>query len=380
MSRHLDADAARYPTPGGAGAASPFAAALILFRTVRRPRPRFAAWLALVLLPASPIRAAEPAFVALKMPGSQLIALSHDGLTAAGALIGSGSGGFRWSASKGLEALTGAISVQGLSASGRYVAGSSLDADQREVASYWNDEGRITRLGGLPGSAWQSGMLSIASGVSDEPRVVGSARDAAQRTVAFEWSPARGMQPLALPPLVNVARAAGISDDGRRIFGWIEKGGARHGVIWNDGAPKVMGGELMGASRDLHVLLGLADAEGRMGMVYRWSDSVRGEPLSPPRGLRAPLWLYASSDDGSVFVGSAGTGAARTAVIWTADTGFLPLGRLLSERGIAVPPDWALTAATAVSGDGLRIGGWGQRGGYFDSFVVDVRRGGIETH
>lgn len=320
--------------------------------------------------------AAGAGFTALDMPGSQLLALSRDGRAGAGSLIGANTGGFRWSEANGIQPLPGAMSVRGVSASGRYVAGSSIDAGQREVASYWTAEGELVRIGALPDTGWQGGLVSIAFGISDEPRVVGVASNPEQRSTAFEWTAAGGMRALSLPAEAKAARAGGVSDDGHYIYGWIESAsGSRRGVLWRDGAPRLLAaaGEVLGGNRDLSVLLGIDVPHGRGGEVaYRWSRDGGAQTLEPGDALPPLLRLFVSSDDGRTLVGSAGNGANRVAVAWTAATGLRPLDALLAVRGVVVPAGWTLAAATGISGDGRRIGGWGQHDGHFDSFVVEL--------
>jgi hypothetical protein len=82
--------------------------------------------------------------------------------------------------------------------------------------------------------------------------------------------------------------------------------------------------------------------------------------------------VFACSADDALRVGSAGEGAARVAVVWTRVEGLRPLRDALGERERA--DGWSLMAATAVSADGRRIGGWGQHGGRFDSFIVERER------
>jgi len=105
--------------------------------------------------------AAAGEFRALSLPGSQLGALSADGRAAAGGVIGAASGGFRWQEGEAPRLLERAVSVRAMSASGRHVAGSSLDAQLREVATWWDVDGTVHPLGGL---ASRSG--TVATGVS----------------------------------------------------------------------------------------------------------------------------------------------------------------------------------------------------------------------
>lgn len=323
---------------------------------------------------ANPAGAGE--FIALGLPGSQIVALSADGCVAAGSI--SGGGGFRWAVGAQTQRLDAAISVRALSASGRYAAGSSLDDDLREVASYWDADGCLHRLGGAPGVDAIS-VVSQAFGVTDRPQVVGSVGRSAS---AFLWSADAGMRLLAMPDADVAARAQGISDDGRFVFGWSEaEDGHRRGAIWADGAARrpvdPQGAhvrEIIAANRSASVLIGLLDdAGGRT--AYRWSEDSGALSLSA-RGDARPLHLFAGSADGRLLVGSAGQGATRRAMAWSAEAGLQPLERWLAARNVAVPHGWRLSAATAVDGGGERIAGWGVREGRFDSFVIDLGKDG----
>jgi uncharacterized membrane protein len=329
---------------------------------------------------APPAIAAQAGFVALDAPGSQLVALSADGRVAAGTLSGAASGGFRWREGRGLELLPGAVSVHGLSPSGRSVAGSAFDAARRETAAYWDDAGTRHALGGLPGALTQSGLLSLAFGVSDEPRVVGVANGADDRLQAFVWTAADGLRALTLPDAARSARARGLSADGRRIYGGYERADGRYaGVLWNDGRAQPLAdgagrfvGEVLGADRDGRVLIGSSETRD-LAFVYRWNASGGIETLQrPATPLPLPLHAYAGSEDGRLVVGSAGLGAERIAVIWNAAEAPQPFAAWLAQRGVDVPAQWTLAEATAISADGRRVGGWGRHDGQLDSFVVDL--------
>lgn len=329
-----------------------------------------------LLIAALPIRNARAEFIALGLPGSQLAALSADGCTAVGNVSGDDASGFRWSVSAAeVKRLEAAISVRAISASGRYAAGSSLDAERREVASYWDADGRLHRLGGAPGVDAIS-VVSQAFGITDQPRVVGSVGSAAS---AFVWSPEAGLRVLAAPNADAAARAQGVSDDGATIYGWSEaKNGQRRGAIWSQGTPRLLldrfGAsvrEIVGANRSADVLIGVLD-DHHDHAAYRWSAKAGVQPLLPTQGDMQSLHLFASSADGRVLVGSAGEGNARRAMVWTADAGLQLLDHWLSDRGVTVPHDWDLSAVTAITGDGRRMAGWGMHEGRFDSFVLDA--------
>jgi uncharacterized membrane protein len=64
--------------------------------------------------------------------------------------------------------------------------------------------------------------------------------------------------------------------------------------------------------------------------------------------------------DGSVVVGSSGSGVAGEAVLWTADNSIQRVSELLTDLGLgAAIEGWSLFDATGVSADGRTIVGYG---------------------
>jgi len=311
-------------------------------------------------------------FISLDIPGSQLSALSRDGCTAAGGVLGGDPAGFRWSAHEGAAPLRGAIAVRGLSASGALAAGSTLDAMQREVAAYWDAAGAIHRI--PPMRDLESvGAISQAHAVSDELRVVGSAHRFGGGQVAFEWTAASGMRALAPDDREVETHALSISDDGHRIAGWERNGERVRPLLWRDGqlvagmaGVGAMPGEVLGGSRDAGILVGwLGVRESGAAAVYRGTE-VRRLPADS-----AVIRLLASSNDGATLVGDSGGGDNRTAWVWLESEGFVRLTDLLARRHAMPPSDWRPLALTALSADGKRLGGWGKHGGNrLDSFIV----------
>lgn len=318
-------------------------------------------------------------FRALGLPGSQLAALSDDGRSAAGSLIGSASGGFRWRAGEAPRLLPGAVSARAISPSGRYVVGSSLDGDQREVAAYWDASNTRRLLGGLPGVTFGP-VLSVGYGITDTEEVVGTAFAASRHAVAFHWSRAGGMR--LLDRREHAGGALGISGDGRRAYGWTQSPGAlRQGAVWRldraiepeTGDVGAGASELTGANRALTILLGQVGARHERPHSYRWQPDRHVVSPGPACGLvPCPVKLLGSSEDGQVAVGTAGSGSESMAIVWTTAGGLQPLRSFLSDRSIDVPVGWTLNAATAVSSDGRHLGGYGLRDGRFDSFVAEL--------
>lgn len=156
--------------------------------------------LAIVLsLLASPPSSAA-GFVALDLPGSQLTTIADDGRSAAGSLVGTRGGGFRWRQDHGARLLPDALSVRGLSPSGRYVAGSSLDRNAGEVATWW-DAGDVAHPvdGATP---------SIGRTIDDAGELRGTADAGDGRRIAFRWTADEGVRWLPADDTAGLAACA----------------------------------------------------------------------------------------------------------------------------------------------------------------------------
>lgn len=209
----------------------------------RRPNaPRVGAMfrrLAIVLSLLAPLPA-PAAFVALGLPGSQLTAIADDGRSAAGSMAGTRGGGFRWRQDGGARLLPDAVSVHGVSPSGRYVAGSSLDRNAGEVATWWDADDVAHAIEGA--------APSVGRAISDAGELRGVAgTDGGPRT-AFRWSAADGVQRLGAAaldePVAHCARRAApdaaeppaeylaASRDGALRVGHAGSGGERRAIVW----------------------------------------------------------------------------------------------------------------------------------------------------
>lgn len=331
-------------------------------------------YLLLAALAAASPAALAATFISIDLPGSLLSALSENGCVAAGGVLGGKPAGFRWTAASGVEPLKNAIAVHGLSSSGAFVAGSTLDGMQREVAGYWDAAGALHPIAAMPGLE-TVGSISQAHAISDEPRIVGSARRPGGTRIAYEWTAADGMHALPFAGRGREFRAIAISDDGHRIAGWGRNGDQLQPLGWSDGRPLPMTtagdtgtGEILGGSRDAEALVGwLGDSNAGAAAVYLESGIQR---LAAPATV---VRLQASSNDGKVLVGDSGAGEDRTPWVWLEREGFVTLADLLARRHARIPRDWRPLALTAVSADGRRLGGWGKHGSdRLDSFIVDL--------
>jgi hypothetical protein len=74
-----------------------------------------------------------------------------------------------------------------------------------------------------------------------------------------------------------------------------------------------------------------------------------------------------------VIVGRSGAFPMFFATVWTPQTGMVRLDDYAAAHGVTIPTGWSLMTATAVSADGLSIGGWGiDASSALNSFVIDL--------
>ena len=358
-------------------------------------------------------------FFDLGVSDGQMTALSRNGRVAAGI---AGQSGWRWAKDRGSSALTGFVDVEGMNSWGQPVTGAWTNADALNVAalSYTNSDllGGPVEIGGIAGASGLDGTLSVGYGVSDNRIVVGLAYDGSNNAVAFQWSEADGITRLNVNRPANYSRANGVSADGSVAWGWNDQDdGYRSAVIWRSGVPTDLTdgngapiGEADGGSRDGRVIVGSGLETPDGSSAWRWTAATGAQPLgvlaarsgeSPasfhPSAGRAALlarqperaqarlgdavdgffppasYAFGASDDGNVIVGRSGAFPMFFATVWTPQTGMVRLDDYAAAHGVAIPPGWSLMTATAVSADGLSIGGWGvDANSALNSFVIDL--------
>ena len=352
------------------------------------------------------------------LQNSGVAGLSHNGRIATGVYATglNGAQSWRWTPETGVQPIPGFLDAMGMSAWAQPIAGAALDADGHQVAAIAYSNASVVGpvvVGPYPGGSDVDGYLSSAFGVSDDATAVGLAYDADGRAIAFSWTAADGMSRLPVNRPGTASRANGISRDGRLVFGWNDQtDGFRSGVIWRDGVPTdltdALGGpigEALAATRDGAVVVGGGYYTADGSEAWRWTAAGGAQPIgvlpnamahvaaapapvarSPRIDLASPFavpildgflpaesFAFAVSDDGNVIVGASGVWPIRTASIWTPGTGLQPLADYVTARGVTVPENWTLAAATAVSADGETIGGWGiDADGIMAAFLIDL--------
>jgi uncharacterized membrane protein len=348
---------------------------------------------------------------------SGVAGLSHNGRIATGVFATgmSGAESWRWTPERGIESIPGFLDAVGMSAWAQPIAGAVHDENGYEVAAVAYSNASVAGavvIGPYPGSTQVDNYLSSAYGVSNDGTAVGLAYDETGNPIAFIWNASTGMSRLPVNRPDTFSRANGISQDGSVAFGWNDQNdGYRTGVIWTggetidlvDGIGQPVG-EAYSATPDGSVVVGGGYYTANGSEAWRWTAATgtqpigilpTGQPVSPrapaskqsarfdqtkpatvqdPNGFLPPeSFAFAVSDNGNVIVGASGMWPIRTATIWTPDTGLQPLADYITARGVTIPEGWALAAATAISSDGLTIGGWGiDEEGIMAAFIVDL--------
>ena len=260
---------------------------------------------------------------------SRAEAVSGDGTVVVGITWGESPTNFeafRWTAQEGmtgLEPLSNACCnslAWGTSQDGSVVVGSSPALLGTEAVR-WSITEAVEGLGELAGGAY----FSRAWGVSGDGSVVVGESDVNTGTEAFRWTAASGMIGLGfLAGGSNSSIANAISADGLVIVG--------------------------------HGNSSLAGVE-----AFRWEDGVMvGLGLVPDFGVNSTAEDV--SADGSIIVGgSVGVGGAPEikAFIWDDVNGIRSLQLVLANAYGVDLSAWILERALGVSGDGLKVVGFG---------------------
>lgn len=304
---------------------------------------------------------------------SRASALSADGKSVVGTAWSEiGGEPFIWDKQQGMQRLDNILTVitpgaaHDISADGSVVVGR---ADFGNVSAFrWQDAGF---------QMFGNASPSVANGVSaDGNMLVGTDNyspgggPAPVTGTAFRWTAADGIVTLAdLPGGPDCARANDVSANGRIVVGkgdcdasfQVEDLGTA--VRWVDGGAAESLGSLDGgfwsssyataASPDGGSIVGYSSSK-LGGEPFLWREGTGMTGLGQLPGASYGEALDASND-GRFVVGSSGD----RAFLWTQHLGMRDLTDMLERRpGLGVE-GWTLTAATAISPDGLYIVGEG---------------------
>ena len=240
---------------------------------------------------------------------------------------------------------------------------------------HWSQTGGTKWIGdvGPPGSGYGSAEAISANGKVIVGTLGGPPGDDGGTTdTAFQWTAETGIQKLGF------TEAYGVSSDGSVVVGSLTRTddlGKRttKPYAWRNGAGSVLAestdGVATAVSEDGKIIIGVYSIrEAGIGIrpSTRYSFREQGEhklldSAANDGSVFSPL---AVSGDGSVIVGEKifpelGLKGFR-AMIWTEKEGLRPLENVLTQELGLDLQGWEVQRATAVSGDGRVITGWGR--------------------
>lgn len=323
-------------------------------------------------------QAKAPIFKAIGPVDSNVLSMSSDGTIAVGDFI-FGGGAFEWVRGQGTTLLGDAGGQISVSRDGTAIV-ADVPRQGHLTAAIWRGGTKWKSLGGYAGSQGCPD-LSDAYAVSDGGKtVVGLGWDGCKAS-AFRWTKQTGM--VSLGSLDGQAsRANDISADGSVIVGWDDSPvGERRGAIWVNGSERLLSpsgtfvGSAEAVSSNGRVVVGGNAGKGLYRrQAYRWTANKGVTLLGRFRGTgTGPLGIASAlgvTDDGRVIVGFSG-GRLRSAFVWTKALGMVKLEDYLKSLGVTGFRGWRLDTATAISGDGTTIAGWGYRpDGHVQSWII----------
>jgi probable HAF family extracellular repeat protein len=255
----------------------------------------------------------------------------------------------------------------GASTYGNVIVGVGTSASGSEA--FRSVGGSMTGLGDLPGGTFSSEALDVSN---NGLVIVGSGTSASGQE-AFRWENGVivGLGDLTGGSFGSVAR--GVSANGGVIVGEAQSASGTEAFRWENGVMTGLG-DLPGGnfqssaydvSADGSVIVGSGQRlypYGNRDEAFRWKAGVM-------TGLgtlsSAGSFAKAVSGDGSVIVGSVGTGINGTAFIWDEEHGMRDLETVViaalgSQLGIDFIYYSKLLEATGISDDGSTIVGWGE--------------------
>jgi uncharacterized membrane protein len=345
--------------------------------------------------------AAQPSFTGTgflnggEPPGSHLFAVSSDGATAAGISTSSRScsnqEAMLWTRGAPLRALGFVQAVMGcnrsvardVSGDGRLVVGESSTTGSAVAFRWVRATGQMIGMGRLPGGSGDSAAHAVST---DGLVIVGSSVSGAageNGMEAFRWTAATGMRGLGdLPGGTFRSQALGVNGDGsvvvgsatpasgfRMPFRWTTAGGMQQlpGFL-------AVSGEAQDTTPDGSVVVGQSLSHP-FGNAFIWREETGPVFLGHMNGAASGTHLLSVSADGGTRVGyAARPDNSLFAIIWTPQTGLVPLQQYLTETIGLDLTGWTLRIANGVSDDASTIVGSAYNPqGHIEGFVAVVR-------
>jgi probable HAF family extracellular repeat protein len=313
------------------------------------------------------------------------LGISSDGSTVVGT---SGGIAYKWQTSSGMGTSLGTIGPYGgstnissataVSSDGSVVAGRSTAPVTlgSTRAFQWSSGTGMTNLGVLSGShdSYAQGVSSdgtVVAGYADFSRFIGSTQYNYSR--AFRWTSDSGMVDIGSLGS-DYTRAYNVSLNGNVIVGEsLKTTGDVHAFSWTQSGGMTDLGTLggfasiaYGTSPDGSVIVGSSryNTSNNNTHAFRWTASGGMQDL----GGGSQSYAYGISADSNIIVGRNDSAA----FIWDSTNGMRSLYSVLSTNGADLT-GWAnLNYATAISGDGSTVVGYGNYNGKTTAYIAKI--------
>jgi probable HAF family extracellular repeat protein len=329
--------------------------------------------------------AATPSFQGLgDLPGNSFFSvatdISGDGTVVVGYSdsISGSSQVFRWTAETGMIGLEDFIGSYPTGSPPKISRdGSTIVGSVQNEAARWTSQRGLERLGVLETPS-DFKYASIGTGVSaDGSVVVGYCTNYLGDAEAFKWTPQTSMIGLGSP--LPGSRAFAVSDSGSVTVGtayYVGQDGlegeiaarwTEDGMTYFDPKPDFIVCDATDTSADGSVIVGsggIYDLE-----AYRWTQASGIVPLGYIHGTGYSSFASSISGDGTIIVGE----CDREAFVWDEENGMRSIKEILvADYGLNLS-GWSLTAANAISYDGMTIVGYGTNpNGNLEAWVATI--------
>jgi probable HAF family extracellular repeat protein len=327
----------------------------------------------------------SPHFTGLgDLPGGDLFSTAQS-VSADGAFVVGyshtvdGTEAFRWTPTEGIVALG-------------FAHASAISADGATIVGYRNTKNRIepirwTTRRGVERLEFNE-FVGAASGVSGNgSTIVGVVEsnelNVGKRDVAFRWTMEAGLKPLHDGTTSTRSEAHAVSADGAVVVGARRNpNGHDEAFRWTAESGLVRLGFLPGhttsaayaVSADGVVVVGCS-SDYASKEAFRWTQETGMISLGSLSHRGRDSVAQGVSSDGSVVVGYSGGETGWEAFVWDGKRGMRSICQVLINefRLASALRGWKLRAATAVSGDGSTVVGFGlNRDGNQEAWIARI--------
>ncbi len=318
------------------------------------------------------------------------IGLSSD-ISNTGIATGSGASGgsyYAWTPTGGAANIGGVSAGSGvggqamISNDGRYVGGTTFNADQgyHEMGRYDMMTGMWTGFGAIPVIGQQiDAEVSSGWNISGDGRHVvglGWTTEGTADTHAMQWTEGAGITDLGSATVGNSARANAVNFDGTVVAGW-QDGAGRQGSVWVNGVQELITTDTAQPAQEAFAVsddgryasgMGIGSRFGTPpGFAYRYNidtDTYESLPNLDSGAARFMAGAAMNGDGSLVGGGTWGAGPATfgTAFIWQEGVGTMTVGEYLTSVGASFDESFHFAFVSSISADGQWLTGWGNFG------------------